>query len=68
LRRGLAEADSDDVAERLETAYDLETKVLALLDDREAILWALDDPPASLAELRGVLLNQLAWRHREGLI
>jgi hypothetical protein len=43
--------------------------VLALtIDDREAILRALDDPPDSLAELRGVLLREHEWRVREGLV
>jgi hypothetical protein len=47
----------------------VETKVLALtLVDRESILWALDDPPESLAELRAVLLQEIAWRQREGLV
>jgi hypothetical protein len=42
--------------------------VLALtIDDREAILRALGDPPDSLGELRGVLLREHKWRVREGL-
>ena len=61
------DAGLDDVAEKLEVAYDRETKVLALtIDDREAILRALDDPPDTLAELRGVLLREHEWRVREG--
>jgi hypothetical protein len=49
----LREAGFDDVAARLEDAHDLETKLLALtVPEREAIVRALDDPPASLAELR----------------
>ena len=56
------------VAERLE-AYDAEIKVLALaVPEREAILRALEDPPAGLAELRGVLLHEHEWRVREGLV
>jgi len=48
------------------TAYDRETRVLALtIDDREAILRALDDPPDELAEFRGVLLREHEWRLRE---
>jgi len=27
----------------------------------------LDDPPAELAELRGVLVREIEWRRREGL-
>ena len=61
LARLLREADFETVAERLENAYDAETKVLALtVPEREAILRALDDPPEGLAELRGVLLRD-AW-------
>lgn len=59
----------DHVAEHLEDAYDLETKVLALtVPEREAILRALDDPPAELAELRRVLLREHEWRKRVGLV
>ena len=36
--------------------------------DREAILRVLDDPPAGLAELRGVLLAEHERRVREGLV
>ena len=43
--------------------------MLALtIADREAILRALDDPSAGLAELRGVLLHEHEWRVREGLV
>ena len=69
LARLLREPDFDDVAEKLETAYDRQTIVLALtISDREAILRALDDPPDSLAELRGVLLVEHEGRVREGLV
>jgi hypothetical protein len=68
LARLLRDAGFDEVAERLETAYDREAKVLALtIADREAILRALDDPPDGLAELRGVLLREHEWRVRTGL-
>jgi hypothetical protein len=68
LARLLRDAGFDDVAGRLEDAYDVETKVLALtIDNREAIVRALDDPPAGLTELRGVLLREHEWRVREGL-
>jgi hypothetical protein len=60
------DAGFDDVAEKLEVAYDRETIVLALtIDDREAILRALDDAPESLAQFRGVLLREHEWRVRD---
>ena len=69
LARLLREVAFEPVAEKLEKGYDAETKVLALtIDDRERILRALDDPPAGLAELRGVLLREAEWRVREGLV
>jgi len=69
LARLLREAGFDDGAERLEGAWDAETKVLALtIEDRERILRALDDPPDGLAELRSVLLVEHEWRRREGLV
>jgi hypothetical protein len=45
------------------------SRVVALtIDDRERILWALDDVRTdALAELRGVLLQEHEWRQREGL-
>jgi hypothetical protein len=63
------DAGFDDVADKLETAYDRETIVLALtVPDREAIIRALDDPPDGLAELRGVLLAEHEGRMRQGLV
>jgi hypothetical protein len=35
--------------------------------ERETILVALEDPPADLAELWGVLLRELAWLREEGI-
>ena len=56
-------------AGRLEDAYDLETKILALtISEREHLLRALDDPPDALAELRGVLLVEHEGRTRGGLV
>jgi len=53
---------------RLEDALGREVKVLALdVPERKAILAVLDDPPAGLEELRGVLLQEAEWRAREGL-
>ncbi len=69
LARLLRQAGFDDGAEKLEKGHDAETRVLALtIEDRECILRALDDPPAGLAELRGVLLLEHEWRVRDGLV
>jgi hypothetical protein len=58
----------DDTAKRLETAYDRETKVLALsIAHRDDILSVLIDCPPELCELRAVLLKEQMWRVREGL-
>ena len=65
----LRDTGFEDLAERLEDAYDLETEVLALtIPEREAIIRALDDPPDGLAELRGVLLVEHGGRVRDGLV
>ncbi len=52
----------------LEKSLAFETGVVALtIEDRERILWALDDARTdALAELRGVLLSEHEWRGREG--
>ena len=53
---------------KLRSALARDVKVLALeLDEREAILVLLDDPPVGLEELRAVLLSEWEWRQREGL-
>ena len=54
----------------LQKSYALESEVVALtIEDRERILGALDDARTdALAELRGVLLQELEWRQREGLV
>ena len=54
----------------LEKSLAFETGVVALtIEDRERILWALDDVRTdALAELRGVLLSEHQWRGREGLV
>ncbi|MDQ3672103.1 MAG: hypothetical protein M3364_06660 [Actinomycetota bacterium] len=65
----LRDSAFEDAAERLENAYDRETKVLALtIPDREAIVRALNDPPDGLAELRGVLLVEHEARVHDGLL
>jgi hypothetical protein len=54
----------------LEKALALDSEVVALtIEDRERILWALDDVRTdALAELRGVLLQEHEWRVRDGLV
>ena len=60
--------DDPDLATKLDENYSRGTKVLALtIAERSTILAALEDAPASLAELRGVLLRELAWLRSEGL-
>ena len=53
----------------LEKSLALESEIVALtIEDRERILWALDDVRTdALAELRGVLLSEHESRSREGL-
>ncbi|MEJ7569385.1 MAG: hypothetical protein WKF41_14100 [Gaiellaceae bacterium] len=64
----LRTAGHDQLADRLKRALDDETKLLALsIEERVRVLYVLDDPPADLAELRGVLINEVEWRRREGL-
>lgn len=68
LVRFLRESGYIDVADRLDTALELETKILGLtIPEREAILRVLDDPPDGLAELRGVLLKEHVGRTASGL-
>lgn len=74
LARLLREAGFDDVADKLENGYHVETKVLALtIADREAVLRALDDPPpttwaeaCSCAGTRGAGACARAWCNRCG--
>jgi hypothetical protein len=55
-------------ADRLETACNEETEALALtVAERDDILRVLVDCPPGLGELRAVLLQEEAWRSREGL-
>jgi hypothetical protein len=53
----------------LEKSLALESEIVALtIEDRESILWALDDVRTdALAELGGVLLSEHESRSREGL-
>lgn len=58
----------DPAGDRLRRALENDTKVLGLeIEERETILWTLDDPPAGLAELRAVLLQEHVARVRDGL-
>jgi hypothetical protein len=64
----LRNAEFEATAERLETAYDRETIVLALnIHERDEILQALVDCPDEFAELRTVLVQQQMWRRVEGI-
>ena len=57
--------DDEHLARRLEDAYGGMVKVPALtIPERETIIRALDDPPAGLEELRGVLLGEHTARAR----
>jgi hypothetical protein len=68
LTRRLRASGFVDTAEVLELGYDSERRVGALtVPDREAILRTLEDSPGELAELRGVLLREHAWRMEHGL-
>jgi hypothetical protein len=59
----------EPTATLLHAALERKTAIIALtIEDRERILRALDDPPESLAELRGVLMREHEWRVRERLV
>jgi len=59
--------DDAELADKFESAYGREVKVLGLdIPERETIIRALEDPPPGLEELRGVLLREHEWRQREG--
>lgn len=68
--RELARLVDEPTRSVLEKALGLGTAVVALtIDDRERILWALDDVRTDgLAELRAVLLREHERRQREGLV
>jgi hypothetical protein len=60
--------DDPELADRLESAYNREVKILEIeIPERDTILRALIDPPPGLEEFRGVLLSEVEWRRREGL-
>ena len=59
LARRVRKAGFGTTADKLETAWREEDKMLALeTDDREALLRVLADGPDELAELRSVLLQE----------
>jgi hypothetical protein len=67
--RELASLVDEPTATVLRKALEQETAVVALsIEDRERIPQALVDPPDGLADLRGVLPQEQAWRMREGLV
>jgi hypothetical protein len=69
LARLLHDAGFDDTAEALVVALETQQEVVGLsIEDREAIVSTLDDPPEGLSELRGILLAEHEWRMREGLV
>jgi hypothetical protein len=69
LARLLYDAGFDDAAEAIVDALETEEEIVGLsIQDREAILRTLDDPPDGLSQLRGVLLREHEWRVREGLV
>lgn len=69
LARVLREAGFSEVAEKLEKALTLGTKILGLtIDDRESMLQALYEPPTQgLTEFRSVLLLEHEGHVSEGL-
>jgi hypothetical protein len=67
LVRRLHASDLADHADHLERALDRGARIVALdVSDREAIIQALEGCPESLADLRGVLVDEHLWRAREG--
>ena len=65
----LGYAGCNTTAERIADAIlDDKSRINLIVDDREAVLSVLFDPPnRELAELRGVLLQDRASRHAIGL-
>lgn len=69
LARQLQQSGFVDTAERLETAYDRETRLLGLtIAERDEILRALEHAPAGLGPLRGQLLRDRERWIRDGLV
>jgi hypothetical protein len=56
------------LSRKLQTAAFYHSSVVGLtIDEREAILAALEKPPDSLGDLRDALLREVQWRRRERL-
>ena len=56
------------VGRRLDTALFYRAAVLGLtVDERRAVLAALEKPPAGLEDLREILLQDVAWRQCESM-
>ena len=69
IASNLRDAGLGTTAGRLENGYDRETKLLAFsIAERDDILQVLVDCPEGLGELRAVLIQEHAWRVREGLV
>ena len=68
LVRLLGQAGELDTAAQFSRAItDNEPDVPLNIYDREAVLSVLAECPAGLLELRATLLQEAAWREREGL-
>jgi hypothetical protein len=68
LLRELARVVDRKLARRLDTALLYRAQVLGLtVDERAAILKALETPPPGLEELRATLLQDPRWRLSESL-
>ena len=68
LLRELARVVDRKLARRLDTALLYRAQVLGLtVDERAAILKALENPPPGLEELRATLLQDPRWRLSESL-
>ena len=61
-------AELDVHADHLQRTLDRGARIVALDEpDRHAILRVLEDCPDQLLELRATLVQEAAWRQREGL-
>lgn len=68
LLKQLSEVVPPRLARRLDTALFYRAAVLGLtVDERKAILAALEKPPAGLEDLRANLLQDVAWRQCESM-
>jgi hypothetical protein len=68
LARSARLIGAEKLGRRLEQALEDHVALLALtIAERSIILSTLDDPPAELAELRAVLMNEHRWREAHRL-